>query len=66
MYTWIIGINATSFKTIQESERAKHNPPDIIQVSIALEIPVCSWDLPWFLAYTGDWICTKQNYFKPW
>lgn len=59
MYTWIIGISVTSFKTIQESEIAKHNPLDIIQVCIALEIPVCSWDLPWFIAYAGGWICTK-------
>lgn len=59
-------INAINLRTIQESETAKNNAPDIIQVSIALEIPLCSGDLPWFIVYTGDWIHTKENHLKPW
>lgn len=59
-------IDVINPRTIQESETAKRNALDIIQVSITVEIPVCSGDLPWFIAYTGDWIHTKQNNFKPW
>lgn len=42
IFTGIIGINVTIFKVIQESEIAKHDPLDIIQVTTALKILVCS------------------------
>lgn len=59
-------INVINRRTIQKSETVKRNALDIIQVSSALEVPVCSEDLPWITTDTGDWIRTKQNHFKPW